>query len=636
MLHLRTLANLRRRAAAGRLYHQSASPQRTHTCGELRASHAGQKVTLCGWTMAPRKIGSDLAFLPIRDAFGVAQARHRLLPNDAASVALRERLLALPVETVVCVDGTVEPRPSFARNEAQGTGEVEVDLASLRVLNPAEKLPFSLLDAVKPAGEELRLRYRYADLRRTQLQSNLRRRAAAAACVRQCLDAHGFIEVETPYLFKSTPEGAREFLVPTRQRGHCYALAQSPQQYKQMLMAGGIDRYYQIARCFRDEDLRSDRQPEFTQIDLEMSFVTPLHIQNIIEELIFQLWSLIAGVDLKLRYENGTLPRISYEEAMARYGSDKPDTRLGMQISNITNLLHGAVSEGHVMEAFVVRGGMSALSNKDLKEVQAALDRQLKSAGMTNTVRIIRITPERVAGWADNLPGAGFVDYGAISARLGGISPGDLVVLGSRPARASGGSTAIGRLRLLFGESLLAKGALKLDADRFDFLWVEDFPLFSPLETDDGFLESAGIHNKQHLKSTHHPFTSPREADIALIDSDPQAVRGLHYDLVLNGMEIGGGSIRIHDAELQRHVLRDVLGLSDDAIDRDFGHLLRALASGCPPHGGIALGFDRLMAILCNTPSIRDVIAFPKTVGGDLLVGSPSLVRASDEEAESE
>lgn len=577
--------------------------------------------------MAPRKIGSDLAFLPLRDAYGIAQVRHKLAPSNNESAVLREKLLSLPVETVVCVEGTVEPRPSFAQNTEQGTGEVEVNIDELKILNSAEKLPFSLLDMVKPATEEIRLRHRYADLRRTQLQTNLRKRAAAASCIRQCLDSRGFIEVETPYLFKSTPEGAREFLVPTRQQGLFYALAQSPQQYKQMLMAGGIDRYYQIARCFRDEDLRSDRQPEFTQIDLEMSFVTPTDIQDTIEDVVFRLWKQIADVDLASKYPDRQFPRMTYGTAMARYGSDKPDTRLGMEISDVTKCFGTGVSAGKVVEALVVKNGSSVLSGKAIKDISASLDRQLKSSGLNSTAYLCKIAEGRTEDWADHLHAStSAVDYRALSRQLGGVEAGDLVAIGIRPERPDGGSTATGRLRLLVGEALIAKGALQVPSDRYDFLWVEDFPLFSPLEIDDGFLETAGIHNKRHLKSTHHPFTSPRESDIALVESNPEAVRGLHYDLVLNGMEIGGGSIRIHDAALQRYILREILGLPEEAIERNFGHLLKALASGCPPHGGIALGFDRLMAILCNASSIRDVIAFPKTVGGDLLVGSPAPV----------
>jgi aspartyl-tRNA synthetase len=578
--------------------------------------------------MPSRKIGADLAFLPLKDAYGVAQVRHKLVEGDEASRAIREELLSLPVESVVCIEGTVEPRPSFARNEGQNTGEVEISLHSLKVLNPAEKLPFtSVLDAVKPPAEEIRLKHRYVDLRRTQLQSNIRKRAVAASGIRSCLDSRGFVEVETPYLFKSTPEGAREFLVPTREKDHYYALAQSPQQYKQMLMVGGIDRYYQIARCFRDEDLRSDRQPEFTQVDLEMSFATPDAIQEVIEELVVSLWKRIAGIDLAERYPGGSFPRMTYADAMARYGSDKPDTRLGMEVVVITQAIcAGTLAASQAAEAFVVRKGLTKLSNKDVKEVAAALERQLVSSGLDSTASICKVGEGRATGWADHVFGsnASKVDYVAVSNLLGGVEPGDIVAVGIRPSRPRGGSTAMGRLRLLLGDALAAKRAIDLPADRYDFLWIEDFPLFSPLENDEGFLEAAGIHNKLHLKSTHHPFTSPREADIVLIGSNPEAVRGLHYDLVLNGMEIGGGSIRIHDAELQGHVLRDILGLSEDAIERDFGHLLKALSSGCPPHGGIALGFDRLMAILCNASSIRDVIAFPKTVGGDLLVGSPA------------
>ncbi|KAI9020484.1 aspartyl-tRNA synthetase [Hyaloraphidium curvatum] len=606
-------------------YHQAASPKRTHQCGELRAEHAGQRVTVCGWAQPPRKIGAELAFLPLRDATGTAQARHSLRAGDAASHELRAALLAVAPESVVAVEGTVAARPPAARNAAQPSGAVEIDVDALAVLGPAGKVPFSLAPAAAPAAEDLRLRNRFADLRRPALQANLRRRAAAARCVRECLDARGFVEVETPYLFKSTPEGAREFLVPTRD-GRAYALAQSPQQYKQMLMAGGVDRYYQIARCFRDEDLRSDRQPEFTQIDLEMSFVVPEDVQAVVQELLFRLWERVAGVDLAARYPAGRFPRMAYEHAMRTYGSDKPDTRLGMEIRDVSRLFGGAaLPEGHVMEAFVAKRGAASLSNKEAKEIAAEHKQQVEAGGFAGPARLCKVS--ETAGWADHVAGANpNVDYAALGEALGGVEPGDLVAFASRPARPFGGATALGRMRLLVGDALVAKGVLKIPDDRFDFLWVEDFPLFSPMEVDDAFLERAGMTNARHLKATHHPFTSPREEDIDLVDTTPEAVRGLHYDIVLNGMEIGGGSIRIHDPALQRHVLSGVLGLDDDAIDRDFGHLLRALASGCPPHGGIALGFDRLMAVLCGSPSIRDVIAFPKTPAGDLLVGSPSPV----------
>jgi aspartyl-tRNA synthetase len=467
------------------------------------------------------------------------------------------------------------------------------------------------------------------DLRRDELQHNIRLRSLTANTVRNYLTENGFTEIETPTLFKSTPEGAREFIVPTRKRGAFYALPQSPQQHKQMLMAAGFDRYFQIARCFRDEDLRADRQPEFTQvrelcfalksrilnfcfpvlqIDLEMSFIKIKDIQDIIEGMVTSIWDKALGKKLTKEM----FPHMTYNEAMSKYGSDKPDIRFDMKIDEIGSYMKDVVGDDSV-DCMVVKKG-SALSGGDLKAMQKVLD-------LTDDKNFayVKINENNVASWPSKCGTLRQSQHvGKIEDELNGklnIEQGDLVVVHKRPNYLYGGNTTMGRVRLHLSNLMQEKGLLKLDAERYKFLWVESFPLFTP--------DEQGIRTWQ---ATHHPFTAPFDEDIPLLATEPEKVRGQHYDLVLNGMEIGGGSIRIHSPVMQTFILGKVLQLQKFEYKR-FDHLIDALGGGCPPHGGIALGFDRLMAILTKSTSIRDVIAFPKAAGGkDFVVNSPSEV----------
>ncbi|TPX60638.1 hypothetical protein SpCBS45565_g07447 [Spizellomyces sp. 'palustris'] len=596
--------------------------RRTHRCGDIRLSDVGKEVVLCGWALSPRKIGSDISFLPIRDASGVVQLVHEVPGAIAkADTNLRELLLSVSPETIVCATGLVRKRPADAVNSGQSTGEVEVLLRSFQVLNPADPLPFSTSARAKPPTEETRLRYRYVDLRRPALQENIRKRSKAAHVVRNFLHSQGFVEVETPYLFKSTPEGAREFLVPTRNRGQFYALPQSPQQYKQVLMSGAVDKYYQIARCFRDEALGADRQPEFTQIDLEMSFVSMEDIMELMEGLISELWAQVANHKVTI-----PLQKMSYEEAMKKYGSDKPDTRYDMEIHDLTPLL-GNVGQGMMVEAFNVKGGARVISNKQAGRLKEAVLKEkfplLGGSMDPRDLSFVRVSETGEKDWLMRSKIVGSLPRDALTSvnQSLGVQHGDLIVVNRRRAGYLGPHTIAGRARVHVAKTLVSLGKLEL-AGKLNFLWVHSFPLFSPSET----LSTPS--GRTTYESTHHPFTAPMSSDLHLLQNDVAAVRGQHYDLVLNGQEIGGGSIRVHDPRLQYYIFSEILRLPPTKIAQDFGHLLDALRYGCPPHGGIALGFDRLMAIVCDAPSIRDVIAFPKLSGGDLFVESPSSVAA--------
>uniref|UniRef100_A0A4W3GZH4 Aspartyl-tRNA synthetase 2, mitochondrial n=1 Tax=Callorhinchus milii TaxID=7868 RepID=A0A4W3GZH4_CALMI len=529
---------------------------RTHTCGELRAVHIGQEVTLCGWVQYRRQ---DL-FIVLRDFDGLIQI---ILPQEETAAQLKKILCDISLESVITVTGTVISRPSGQANPNMVTGEIEVRVQSAEVLNSSRKLPFETKELVKKS-EALRMRYRYLDLRSSQLQYNLRLRSRMVMRMREYLcNLHGFVDVETPTLFKRTPGGAKEFVVPSREPGKFYSLPQSPQQFKQLLMVGGLDRYFQVARCYRDEGSKPDRQPEFTQIDIEMSFVNQASIQKLIEGLIEYSWP----------EEKGTItlpfPSITYAEAMGSYGVDKPDTRFGMKITDVSEVfrdadvsfLRDALGQpcGVVRSISVPKGAY--LKKKDLENLRELAKTQFNQCN----------------------------------------------VLFPFPKNA-----ALGKLRLECATILESKGVALRDHNAFNFLWVVDFPLFLPKEG-----------NPEELESAHHPFTAPHPEDAYLMCTEPQKVRSQHYDLVLNGNEIGGGSIRIHDMELQHYVLETVL-------KEDTGlllHLLEALDSGAPPHGGIALGLDRLIALTVGASSIRDVIAFPKSFRGrDLMSNAPDLV----------
>jgi aspartyl-tRNA synthetase len=566
---------------------------RTHTCGELGLEHAGQEVVLLGWVHRLRDLGS-LAFIDIRDRHGITQVVARDNP------ALVEAVQSLRPEYVVAVIGTVERRSPESVNPKLKTGEVEIALGDVRLLNDAKTPPFPVADE-GPVAEDTRLKYRYLDLRRSRMQRNMILRHRATMEIRRYFDEKGFLEIETPMLTKSTPEGARDYLVPSRVHpGEFYALPQSPQIFKQILMISGLDRYFQIVKCFRDEDLRADRQPEFTQVDLEISFATEDLVFGTLEPLMDRLMRLIG------REASYPFRRLPYAEAIAKYGSDKPDLRCGMEIVNLSPAFdaspfppfRSAIEAGGEVRGFVIPGAAKS-SRRETDE----LTDQAKQFGAAGLVwaRAPEGTPQSPA-----LKTAG-EDAIRRALEIAACGPDDLLVMAAGKHYPT--SVTLGQLRLH-----LAKKLNLLDPDRFEFLWVVDFPMFEWLEEENRY------------EFMHHPFTAPLEADAARLESDQGSVRARAYDLVLNGSEIAGGSIRIHDQALQRLIFK-LLKISDEEARLRFGFFLDALEYGTPPHGGIAIGLDRTVAILCGEPSIRDVIAFPKTAQAvDLMAGAPSTV----------
>jgi aspartyl-tRNA synthetase len=571
--------------------HQLGDLRRSHTCGALRPADVGRQAVLLGWVHRVRDMGA-IIFLDVRDRYGVTQV---VVRDNEALVAEAKKLRT---EMVVGVLGTVDRRSADTVNPKIDTGEVEVVAAEVRLLNDAKRPPFSIADE-GPVTEEARLRYRYLDLRRPGMQQHLILRHQVAMAIRRVFDAEGFIEVETPILTKSTPEGARDYLVPSRVHdGQFFALPQSPQLFKQLLMIAGMDRYFQIARCFRDEDLRADRQPEFTQVDVEVSFATPDIVFGLIEPVIKACFALI-GVDVPL-----PLPRMPYSEAMAKYGSDKPDLRFGMEIQELTPAF-AATTFAPFREALdakgVVRGlvvpGAASYSRKDIETIcgdavqfggEVTYARRLPDGNLQSPIK--NKVGEDVVVEALTLSGAGADDA--------------LLVAAGSPDKVA---KILGGLRLHLGRKLSL-----IDTSKWAFTWVVDFPLFEWDEAENRWF------------SVNHPFTAPHEADVHRLDEAPGEVRSQGYDIVLNGMEIGGGSIRIHDQALQAKIFT-MLGLSD-ARSR-FGFFLDALEYGTPPHGGIALGLDRLVALLCGETSIREVIAFPKTAAAvDIMAGAPTPV----------
>jgi aspartyl-tRNA synthetase len=567
---------------------------RTHTCGELRPADIGKDVLLLGWVHKVRDLG-HLVFIDVRDRYGLTQI---VVDGDA----LRDRAKHLRAEFVIGVKGLVRARAAEALNAKMPTGEIEVQVTELKLLSEARVPPFVIADDVA-ASDELRLRYRYLDLRRPVLQANLGLRHRVTMAVRQYFDSQGFWEIETPVLTKSTPEGARDYLVPSRVHpGQFYALPQSPQIFKQILMIAGTDRYFQIVKCFRDEDLRADRQPEFTQIDVEMSFATRDLVFSTIEPLMQRVFRVI-GREVAIPF-----PRMSYEEAMARYGSDKPDLRVGMAIADLStvfaestfSVFRDAIAAGGVVRGFVVPGGAS-FSRKQLD----TLAEEAKAVGAGGLVWARR-SGDAVQSSALKAAGEGATGAALDAAGAGAT---DLLLLACGPADAS--SKVLGQLRLT-----VARNQGWLTADEFVFTWVVDFPL---LEWNP---------DEARWAAMHHPFTSPIEADMDRMEDDPGHVLAQAYDLVLNGSEIGGGSIRIHDTTLQRRMF-SLLGISDEDAKLRFGFFLESLEYGTPPHGGIALGLDRIVALLAGEPSIRDVIAFPKTAQAvDLMSTAPTPVDA--------
>ena len=563
---------------------------RTHYCGSLRPGQAGQDVVLCGWVHRQRDMG-NLVFVDLRDREGIVQI---VIRSDTPN--LLEEAKKLKSEYVLGVAGRVQKREPKSVNPEMPTGEVEVEATALKVFSTAKVLPFLIVDPPQ-ASEELRFKHRYLDLRRPAMQRKIRLRHEAALRVRNFLSQNGFLEIETPFLINSTPEGARDFLVPSRiYKGKFYALPQSPQIFKQTLMISGFDRYFQIVRCFRDEDFRADRQPEFTQIDIEMSFIERMDLFDVVERMMAALFELI-GEKLSPPF-----PRLSYQEAMDKYGTDKPDLRIPLEISDLTRLASGLGSEmirsvlasGGVMKGMRVPNA-AALSRNQIDK----LSQEARAHGAKGLIWI-----KKQDGYKSSLKLAES-EFDLIWKSLQ-AGEGDLaLVLADKKETAL---TALGEIRRTWPQEV-AK-----DKRTLKFVWVTDFPLF----------EWSGEENR--LVSMHHPFTSPLDEDMALLDKDPTKVRAKAYDLVLNGVEVGGGSIRIHDRTLQQKIF-DLLGLTPKETGAKFGYFLEALTYGAPPHGGIAFGFDRLVRILAGEESIREVIAFPKTTSAlCLFTNSPSEV----------
>ncbi len=580
--------------------------KRTHHCNELRPSHIGQTVTLSGWVHSRRDLGG-LIFIDIRDREGRTQTVFD--PSDLTK-ELFDQAAALRSECVVSITGKVRQRPAGTNNVKIPTGEVEVGVVALEVLNMAEVLPFPVDDPeiASKVNEELRLQYRYLDLRRPEMARNLKIRSKVAIAIRSFMDDQGFLEVETPTLFKSTPEGAREFLVPNRREpGTFYALPQSPQQFKQILMVAGIEKYFQLARCYRDEDLRADRQPEFTQVDIEMSFIDREDIYALIEGLVKRVWKTALNIDIPTPFK-----RISFEEALNRYGIDKPDTRFGMELVDFTEefrtstfkVFSGAIANGGVVKALNAKG----LAGATQGQIETMTD-YAKSFGAKGLAFI------KVEKGEWKSPIVKFftdAEKAALTEKLK-IEEGDLILFAAD--QWLNACEILGKIRLYCADVLKTQGKLVIPADQFNFLWVIEFPLL-------------GFDREQNRwYSSHHPFTAPVGEDIPLLKTDPKKVRGQHYDVVVNGVELGGGSIRIHQPNVQKTIFEELLQIPPEETKLRFGYMLDAFKFGAPPHGGIALGFDRLIAILCNTPSIRDVIAFPKTAKGTcLMTDSPSQV----------
>jgi aspartyl-tRNA synthetase len=576
----------------------SSTPlRRSDGCGTLRAGDVGRTVTLMGWAQTNRDHGG-LIFVDLRDRSGLVQC----VCNPVEAPEAHGQAEHVRSEWVLAVQGVVQPRPDGTVNAKLPTGEVEVHITRLEVLNPSKTPPFAINDENAPeVDENLRLRYRYLDLRNTRMLRNLELRQKALQAARACLDSQGFLEVETPLLMKSTPEGARDFLVPARLRpGEFYALPQSPQLLKQTLMVAGIERYYQVARCLRDEDLRGDRQFEFTQIDLEMSFVERDDVLTVTEG-IFQAILRVIGVEIETPF-----PRMSYAEAMARYGSDKPDTRFGLELVDLSPVFAatefkafaGVLASGGQVKGINVKGA-AGLTRRELDEL-VAFAQQFGAKGLA----YFQVTPEGLKS-----PVTKFLSEAEIAAfeqTLGAEVNDLLLVVADIPAVVA---HVLGRLRLHLAEKLQL-----IPAGKWNFLWVVDFPMF----------EWNPELNK--IEPMHHPFTMPRAEDLAKLESDPLAVLGDLYDLVLNGNELVSGSIRIHRPDIQERVLR-IIDMPVEEIQQRFGFLVEAFEYGAPPHGGMAIGFDRLVMLMAGEKTIRDVIAFPKTSSGaDLMMDAPATV----------
>ena len=565
---------------------------RSHTCGELRLEHTGSSVTLSGWVQKTRDLGG-MTFLDLRDRYGITQ----LVFNMETSVELCEKARKLGREFVIKVSGDVIERES--KNKKNSTGEIEIEVGFLEVLNASKTPPFTIEDDTD-GGDDLRMQYRYLDLRRNPVKANIMLRHRVGMETRKYLDSVGFIDVETPYLIKSTPEGARDFVVPSRMNpGQFYALPQSPQTFKQLLMVSGFDRYYQIVKCFRDEDLRADRQPEFTQIDCEMAFVEQEDILNTFEGMVRHLFQVVLGVKID------DFPRMDYDEAMRLYGSDKPDVRFGMEFVDMCEVSKGkgfgVFDSAETVLGIVVPGGAEYTRKKLDKLTDWVKRPQIGAKGLI----YCRINED---GTTKSSVDKFFNEEArAVWVQETSAKQGDLILLLSGDLDKT--RKQLGELRLHLGSELGLR-----DSKVFKPLWVMDFPL---LEWDE---------KTERYHAMHHPFTSPKPDQLSLIDTDPGKVKANAYDMVINGVEIGGGSIRIHNRELQARMF-DLLGFTPEEAEAQFGFLMDAFQYGAPPHGGLALGFDRLCSMFGGSDSIRDFIAFPKNNSGrDVMIDAPSPI----------
>ena len=574
--------------------------KRTHHCNELRKADAGSPANIVGWIDSVRDHGGIL-FIDLRDREGKTQ-----LVLDPENSELAKIFGELKPESVIQASGEVRERDGDTVNVNLPTGEVEIHVAELMIHNQSKTPPFPMDDEADRVGEELRLAYRYLDLRRPKNLETLKLRHKASKAIRDYFDDNGFLDVETPMLFKSTPEGAREFLAPSRLNpGKFYALPQSPQQYKQMLMVAGVERYYQMARCFRDEDLRADRQPEFTQVDVEMSFIDREDMYALIEGLLKKVWQQTLGTEIETPFL-----RMPFEDAMNRFGSDKPDMRFGLEIKDFSDtfresdfkVFSGTIANGGSVKAFNAKG-LADLTQGELKH----LEETAKSLGAKG---LAFIKSENGEWKSPILKFLSQSEQDKLREDLS-VEDGDIIFFAAGDWESS--CNILGRVRLESATLLEKRGKIERSPTDWKFLWVIEFPLMSH-DVEQG-----------RYVATHHPFTSPVPEDIELLDSEPKKVRGQHYDIVLNGVELGGGSIRIHQPDLQKKVFEDILAIPADVVKSRFGYMLEAFTFGAPPHGGIALGLDRLVAILAGRDSIRDVIAFPKTQKGqDLMTDSPS------------
>jgi aspartyl-tRNA synthetase len=575
---------------------------KTHTCGELRATHVGQSVTLAGWVHRRRDHGG-VTFLDLRDRFGIVQ----VVANPGTAGGAHEAALAVRPEWVLQIEGEVRRRPAGMENLALATGEIEVEARRLAVLNPAHTPPFPINEETD-VDEMVRLKYRYLDLRRERMRRNLELRHRVIKYIRDFLSARGFLEVETPILFKTTPEGARDYLVPSRlYAGEFYALPQSPQQLKQLLMVAGVERYFQIARCFRDEDQRGDRQPEFTQLDLEMSFVQREDIMALVEEM---FTTMVTELTPDKRMLATPWPRFTYSEVMGRFGKDNPDIRFGLELKDITDLAKGSgfqVFDRTVQDGGHVRGlnvkGCGGYSRKDIDELTQFVAKfgakglaylAVGEGGDHRSSFAKFLAPECLAAVLDRLQ----------------AEPGDLLLFVADKAAVV--FESLGRLRVHLADRLGLR-----TPDVLAFCWVIDFPYVTWNDAE------------RRWDPSHHLFTSPMPEDVPLLDTDPASARGQQYDLVVNDYEVGGGSIRIHDRALQERVFQ-LIGLEPEVARERFGHMLEAFEYGTPPHGGIAPGIDRLCMVLAGEPNIREMIAFPKNQAArDVMAGAPTVVEAS-------